>query len=249
MNSSGDLGDASRSLPHLVVVCGPTGAGKSALAMQLATELPITIVSADSRQIYRGFDIGTAKPTPADRTAVPHEGLDLVEPTARYSAFAWASVAARAIDEAKQTGRVPVIVGGAGFYIRALVTPAPDAVCYDARYLLVDPGAPLRQWIEHRVDGMLAGGWPDEVMGLTGWVREDAPAWQGSGYGAVRDMVAGRLTAAAAREQVIIATRQYAKRQRTWFRHQLPADQVTRLDPADRGAATVARRLLQEWHG
>jgi tRNA A37 N6-isopentenylltransferase MiaA len=246
MSSNGDLGGDSR--PRLLVVCGPTAAGKSALAMAAAAELPVTIVSADSRQIYRGFDIGTAKPTPGDRAAVPHDGLDLVEPTARYSAFAWAEVAGRAIAAATKAGRLPVIVGGAGFYIRALVTPAPDTECYDARYLLVDPGTPLRTWIEHRVDAMWAAGWPDEVRALTERVRADAPAWQASGYAAVREMVAGRLTAAAARETVIIATRQYAKRQRTWFRHQLPADRVTRLDPGDRGAATVLRRLVEEWY-
>jgi tRNA A37 N6-isopentenylltransferase MiaA len=246
MSSNGDLDGGNR--PRLVVVCGPTAAGKSALAMALAAELPITIVSADSRQIYRGFDIGTAKPSAADRAGVPHEGLDLVDPAARYSAFAWADVAARAIGTARGAGRVPVVVGGAGFYIRALVTPAPDARCYDTRYLLVDPGTLLRTWIEHRVDAMWAAGWPDEVRRLDERVGADAPAWQASGYAAVREMVTGRLTPAAARERVIIATRQYAKRQRTWFRHQLPPDQVTRLDPADRGAATVLRRMVQEWY-
>jgi tRNA A37 N6-isopentenylltransferase MiaA len=247
MSSSGDL-DGGSVPPRLVVVCGPTASGKSALAMQVARDLPITIVSADSRQIYRGFDIGTAKPSLADRAAVPHEGLDLAEPTTRYSAFAWAAGAAEAIDTAKRAGRTPVIVGGAGFYIRALVTPVPDARAYDVHYLLVDPGAPLRQWIEHRLDAMWTAGWLDEVRDLAGRVDADAPAWQASGYGAVREMVAGRMTAAAAREKVIIATRQYAKRQRTWFRHQIPADRVTRLDPADPGAAARARRLLQEWH-
>ncbi|HWZ59151.1 MAG TPA: tRNA (adenosine(37)-N6)-dimethylallyltransferase MiaA [Gemmatimonadaceae bacterium] len=248
MSSSGDLGGGSRLAPRLVVVCGPTAAGKSALAMQVASALPMTVISADSRQIYRHFDIGTAKPTPADRAAVPHEGLDLVEPTARYSAFSWAAVAGEAMATAVRSGRLPVVVGGAGFYIRALVTPAPDTLCFDVRYLLVDPGPPLRGWIEHRVDAMWAVGWPDEVRRLIDQVPANAPAWQASGYAAVREMVAGRLTAAAAREQVIIATRQYAKRQRTWFRHQLPADRVIRLDPTDRAAATVAERLMQEWY-
>jgi tRNA A37 N6-isopentenylltransferase MiaA len=246
MSSSGDLDDGRP--PRLLVVCGPTAAGKSALAMQLSEALPLAIVSADSRQIYRHFDIGTAKPSAADRAAVPHAGLDLVEPTARYSAFSWAAVAGDAIRAAREAGRIPVIVGGAGFYIRALVTPAPDAVCYDARYLLVDPGPPLKAWIEHRVDAMWAVGWPDEVRALAEHVPADAPAWQASGYAAMREMVEGRVTQAAARERVIIATRQYAKRQRTWFRHQLSADRVTRLDPGDPGAVTVARRFVQEWH-
>jgi tRNA A37 N6-isopentenylltransferase MiaA len=242
------LNDGSGDGKRLLVVCGPTAAGKSALVMAVAAELPVTIISADSRQIYRGFDIGTAKPSAADQASVPHAGLDLVEPTARYSAFAWADVAARAIAAARETGRIPLIVGGAGFYIRALVTPAPGTICYAARYLVVDPGVSvLRAWIAHRVDAMWAAGWPHEVRSLAERVPDNAPAWQASGYGAVRDMVAGRLTPEAARETVIIATRQYAKRQRTWFRHQLPADRVTRLDPAARDAVPALRRLAQEW--
>jgi tRNA dimethylallyltransferase len=98
----------------LVVVCGPTAAGKSALAMRLAEVLPITIVSADSRQIYRRFDVGTAKPTCQERDKVPHAGLDLVEPTERFSSFAWATTAIDAIARARAEGRVPVVVGGAG---------------------------------------------------------------------------------------------------------------------------------------
>jgi tRNA A37 N6-isopentenylltransferase MiaA len=229
----------------LVVICGPTAAGKSALAMRLAEIAPITIVSADSRQIYRRFDIGTAKPTCRERDRVPHAGLDLVEPTQRFSSFAWASVASDAIARARAEGRVPVVVGGAGFYVRALVTPDPASSRYDARYLVVDPGPVLKEWIAHRVDAMLAGGWPEEVMRLEADVPDDAPAWQASGYAAVRQMVRGALSPAEARETVVIATRQYAKRQRTWFRHQLPKDQTTRIDPRSADALTTLLELAR----
>jgi tRNA A37 N6-isopentenylltransferase MiaA len=225
------LGGASTGAQPLVVLCGPTAAGKSALAMRLAEVLPITIVSADSRQIYRRFDIGTAKPTCRERDTVPHAGVDLVEPTERFSSFAWANAAIEAIARARDEGRVPVVVGGAGFYVRALVTPEPASPRYEARYLVVDPGTVLREWIAHRVDAMLAGGWREEVMRLEGDVPDRAPAWQASGYTAVREMVRGNLSEHEAREAVVIATRQYAKRQRTWFRHQLPADRTTRIDP------------------
>jgi tRNA A37 N6-isopentenylltransferase MiaA len=244
MSSSAGL-DAGNPLPLLVIV-GPTAAGKSALAMQLAARLPVTIVSADSRQIYRRFDIGTAKPTASDRAAVPHAGVDLVEPDHRYSAFAWARAATEAIDAARSAGRLPVVVGGAGFYIRALVTPEPDAAAYDARYLLVDPGPTLRTWIEHRVDAMFDAGWVDEVRALDAEVAESAPAWQASGYGAVRDLVRGRESTARARERIVIATRQYAKRQRTWFRHQIPAARVTRVDPRDTGVVDLMVHWAQQ---
>jgi tRNA A37 N6-isopentenylltransferase MiaA len=239
MSSSDDLaGD------KLLVICGPTAAGKSALAMRLSQLVPITIVSADSRQIYRRFDIGTAKPCAQDRDTVPHAGLDLVEPTQRFSSHAWANTAIEAITRARAEGRVPVVVGGAGFYVRALVTPEPASSRYDARYLVVDPGSVLREWIAHRVDAMLAGGWPEEVMRLDRDVPHDAPAWQASGYKAVRDMVHGKLSEREAREVIVIATRQYAKRQRTWFRHQLPQDLTTRIDPRSPGALSTIQALV-----
>ena len=229
----------------LVVLCGPTAAGKSALAMRLAGVLPITIISADSRQIYRGFDIGTAKPGRLDREKVPHVGLDLVDPSERFSSFAWASVAAKGIDDARRAGRIPIVVGGAGFYVRALVTPEPGSSRYDARYLVVDPGPTLRDWIAHRTDAMLAGGWVDEVSALDNVVATDAPAWQASGYRAVRDMVHGTLSEREAREAVVIATRQYAKRQRTWFRHQLPKELTTRIDPRSPDALAILEALVR----
>lgn len=240
MSSSADLAGA-----ELVIVCGPTAAGKSALAMRLADIVPITIVSADSRQIYRRFDIGTAKPSCQERDRVPHAGLDLAEPTQRFSSFAWATTAIEAIDRARAQGRVPVVVGGAGFYVRALVTPEPSVSRYDVRYLVVDPGPVLGEWIEHRVDAMLSGGWPEEVMRLEREVPEDAPAWQASGYAAVREMVRGTLSPGQAREAIVISTRQYAKRQRTWFRHQLPADLTTRLDPRSVGAVSTLSELVR----
>jgi tRNA A37 N6-isopentenylltransferase MiaA len=231
-------------MQRLVIVCGPTAAGKSALAMRLAEVLPITIVSADSRQIYRRFDVGTAKPSAADLSRAPHMGLDLVEPTERYSSFAWATVAGEAIESARRAGRIPLVVGGAGFYVRALVTPEPATPRYDARYLVVDPGPVLRDWIAHRVDAMLTSGWPEEVMRLDREVPDDAPAWQASGYAAVRDLVRGCIAAPKAREAIVIATRQYAKRQRTWFRHQLPKDQVTRIDPRSPDALATLQELI-----
>ncbi len=240
MSSSDGLAGA-----NLVVVCGPTAAGKSALAMRLAELLPITIISADSRQIYKGFDIGTAKPDRLDQERVPHVGLDLVGPAERFSSFAWAAVAARGIDDARRARRVPIVVGGAGFYVRALVTPEPGSSRYDARYLVVDPGPVLREWITRRTDVMLAGGWVDEVIALDREVPADAPAWQASGYSAVRDMIHGTLSEAEAREAIVIATRQYAKRQRTWFRHQLPPERTTRIDPRLSDALATLEALVR----
>ena len=281
----------------VAVVCGPTAAGKTALALQFAAQAPVTIISADSRQIYRGFDIGTAKPTVAEQAAVPHVGLDVAEPTERWSAWQWARLAHEAIAAARRAGRVPLVVGGTGFYIRALATPlaplppldpdaraglaalldtmdseelrrwclrldperaalgpvqwrraievalltgtrlsawhaqAPALPAVPVRYLVVDPGPPLADRIAARVETMVADGWVDEVTALVAAVPPSAPAWQATGYGAVRDVVEGRRSIEEAVARITIDTRQYAKRQRTWFRHQLVEGPVTRVAP------------------
>lgn len=281
----------------LRVICGPTAAGKSALAMALAERFPLTILSADSRQIYRGFDIGTAKPTAAEQARVPHRGIDLVDPTERFSAAAWAAAALDWIAEAERAGRVPVVVGGTGFYIRALAAPlfeeppldpirraalarelealpvpelrrwterldparahlgraqllravevalltgvpistwhtrAAQAPHIAARYLVVDPGNVLGARIARRTAELVAAGWEAEVEALEARVPADAPAWNATGYATVRDLVRGRVARDAAIERIVIDTRQYAKRQRTWFRHQLRGQDVTLLDP------------------
>jgi tRNA dimethylallyltransferase len=110
-----------------------------------------------------------------------------------------------------------------------------------ARYLVVDPGLNLTARIERRFDAMMADGWAEEVEGLARSVDAWAPAWKSSGYSAVREMVAGRMTREAARERVIVETRQYAKRQRTWFRHQLDESLTTRIDPDGERATEIAR--------
>ena len=294
---------------ELRIICGPTAAGKSAIALSLAEHVPTTILSADSRQIYRRFDIGTAKPTSAERRRVPHRGLDIVDPTDRYSAAAWAQDAIQWIKEAVDARRTPVVVGGTGFYLRALAMPlfeeppldaerraalarvlepmsVPDlrrwceqidparahlgrtqllraieigvltgrpisawhrersrAPTIRARWLVLSPRpAVLAERIEQRTDAMLRAGWEDEVRELMHMVPEDAPAWNATGYETVRQRVRGALTREGMRARIIVETRQYAKRQRTWFRHQLPDERVTRIDPTDDHALDQARR-------
>src|SRR5215213_5245245 len=105
------------------VICGPTAAGKSAIAAMLAIEYGGAILSADSRQIYRGFDIGTAKPDWSERKAIDHVGIDVADPVERFSASRWATMAADAIEHVAHSGSAALIVGGTGFYIRALFDP------------------------------------------------------------------------------------------------------------------------------
>lgn len=236
---------ASDNVATLRVVCGPTAAGKSAIAMMLAERYGAVILCADSRQIYRGFDIGTAKPTADEMQRVPHHGVDVVGPEeSYYSAYRWASDAAKWLADAASEGRPALVVGGTGFYIRSLLEPPyddkPDVPRVRARYLVVDPGQALARQIECRIAAMLESGWLDEVARLDGAVASDAIAWKSCGYRHLRDHLRGRATLAEARERTVIATRQFAKRQRTWFRHQLPRESVTQLDPHDPRAAQLA---------
>jgi len=115
---------AGRNAPPpvpLAAVVGPTASGKTALAMALAGRLGMEIVVADSRQVYRGMDIGTAKPTAADRAAVPHHLIDLVDPDQPFTVAQWVDAARTVIPQIAARGALPLVVGGTGLYLTALV--------------------------------------------------------------------------------------------------------------------------------
>ena len=107
---------------ELLVIVGPTAAGKSRLALAAALELDAEIVSADSVQVYRHMDVGSAKPSAADLDRVNHWCIDLVEPTASFDAASWVDHASEAIRTIAGKGKLPIVVGGTGFYIRALLS-------------------------------------------------------------------------------------------------------------------------------
>jgi len=109
------------TVERIVVLSGPTASGKSSLAMALAREFPVEIINADSLQVYRRFDIGTAKPTVAERAEVPHHLIDVADPDEPYDAGRYVLEAERAIDGIRARGKVPMLVGGTGMYIRALL--------------------------------------------------------------------------------------------------------------------------------
>ena len=107
--------------PKLVVITGPTASGKTALGAALAQRLGGEVVSADSMQIYRGMDIGTAKPTPEEMQGVPHHMIDIADPTENYSVSRYAAEAAACVDDILARGKLPVVVGGTGLYIDSLI--------------------------------------------------------------------------------------------------------------------------------
>jgi tRNA dimethylallyltransferase len=110
----------------LVVIVGPTASGKTALAIELAEQFGGEIICADSRTIYKGMDIGTAKPTATEQARVPHHGLDLVEPNERFNVADFKTYAEQKIAEIRERGRIPFLVGGTGLYV--------DAIIYDYQF-------------------------------------------------------------------------------------------------------------------
>jgi tRNA dimethylallyltransferase len=133
--------------PAALVLTGPTGSGKSEWALRLASELPIEIVSVDSAQVFRGMDIGTAKPAVAIRAEVPHHLIDIRDPAERYSAGEFVRDARAAVAAIQRRGRLPVLVGGTMLYLRALLRGMAE---------LPERSAPLRAQIEAQA---AAEGW------------------------------------------------------------------------------------------
>lgn len=114
-------------MQKLIVIVGPTAVGKTALSLQLAQTLGGEIVSGDSMQIYRHLDIGTAKATPAEQALIPHHLIDVAEPNEVYSAARFVNMAQEDIREIASRGKVPILVGGTGFYVQALLGDRPLA--------------------------------------------------------------------------------------------------------------------------
>jgi tRNA dimethylallyltransferase len=295
------------------VLVGPTAVGKTAVALALAAHWPLEVVSADSRQIYRRLDIGTAKPTRRERSRVPHHGLDVVDPGARYSAGHFARDAEGWVADIRARGRLPVVVGGTGLYVRALAEglfrePPLDLArrraldAWTARLegleLLrwagrLDPGFqgggrqraaraievallsgyPLSHWqrvaraqgvldpwyivltvprpvlhqrIARRAEEMVRRGLIEEVAAvLAEGHPPGAPGLDGIGLREAVEYLHGSRTRGSVSGAIAVSTRQYAKRQQTWFRHQLGGAALT-LD-ATRNPEKVAQDIADAW--
>ena len=277
--------------PDILVICGPTASGKTALAAALARRLGGEVVSADSMQVYRRMDIGTAKPTPAEMEGVPHHMLDVADPEENYSVARYVAQAVPIVDGILARGRLPIVAGGTGLYIdnllagrsfppfsgkiRQELTDRVRTEGLDKLYAelgRVDPGRqkelspndekrivraleifyetdkPMSVWsaesqgqpprfeavriglnfqarvdlwarIDARVDQMLEQGLADEAGRLLeSGVPPTATAMQAIGYKELAAALLGHEPLETAADMVKLRTRQYAKRQLSWFR-------------------------------
>lgn len=294
----------------MVAIVGPTGTGKSDLAIELALRLDGEVVNGDALQFYRGMDIGTAKVAPEERRGVTHHLLDILDVREEASVARFQAEARAAFDEIESRGRVPILVGGSGLYVRAaldvLEFPPTDArvrrrieeegAAYGVGALLVrlrdvDPTSAerltdarrivralevheltgrtfgsfmpdrtysrpavqlaldlerprLHERLRERVQAMVAKGLLDEVRDLDGrGLRTGKTACRAIGYAQFLDVVDGLATVDEAADRTVVATRQFARRQVTWFR----ADHRVRwMDAADPGLLDASLGILGE---
>jgi len=238
------------------VILGPTAVGKTELVLRAAEAFGYEVVSCDSRQVYRGMDVGTAKPTAAERARVGHWLIDILDPSEAYSAFAFADDALRAIRSLREKGKKILICGGAGLYYHILVNgTAPlsgeDSVpVREARnppedmmfrtVVLNRPRDLLYDRINRRVDAMFGQGLWEEFLALRrAGYAESSPGMVCLGYRELFAVERGEVELSRAIELIKQNTRHYAKRQLTWFRNKTGAEWINIVDEKP--------NLLNEW--
>jgi len=226
------LADLSRE--KLVVILGATSTGKSSLALELAEKFGTEIISADSMAVYKNFNVGTAKPTQAELERVPHHLINILDAEEKFSVGEFVRRARPIISELNLRGKIPIIAGGTGLYIQALVEgyelsagkslishyKQTGKLIYDALiYGLTTDRAELYNRINQRTKKMFADGLVDEVRNLlASGVSPTAQAMLGIGYKETVEYLQGGATLEETISKVSQATRNFAKRQLTWYR-------------------------------
>jgi tRNA dimethylallyltransferase len=301
----------SEALPRPLLLAGPTAVGKSDIVVLLAERLGGEILSFDSMQVYRGMDIGTAKPSPEERARVPHHLIDVADLTESFDAARFIELAHRAVADIEGRGRLPILCGGTGLYFKAFLeglgqapsadaalravlaaTPLPellrelaerDPVTYEridrqnprrvirAIEVIRLTGQPfsaqranwqhatrnthhtancfglsrspadLQQRIDARVDTMFRRGWVAETEALLKrGLAQNQIALQALGYRQIVEHLRAERSLPETIELVKLRTRQFAKRQMTWFRRQL---QLTWINLEPRGSAEAVKAI------
>jgi tRNA dimethylallyltransferase len=236
-----------KSLP-LIAILGPTASGKTALALRLAKKYGGEIICADSRTIYKGMDIGTAKPTREERKDISHHLLDLIEPGQTYTIYQFQKSAQKLITAIRKRGKFPILVGGSGLYLYTILfdydfdhktrrrTLIPNCLAIGIE---VEKSV-LRTRIKDRFQTMLDAGFAKEVQTLVAQYGENCLQLNRNLYGEMQKYLRGELTRDQLLERAEIIDWQLAKKQRTWFRQN--RDQITWL-PLDQAEAFINQKL------
>src|SRR5258707_9501187 len=303
--------------PPLLAIIGPTASGKSALGVFLAKQFAGEVIACDSTQLYRGFDIGTAKPTHTERASVPHHLLDILDPAEESTAGGYRERALKILYDLRARSRPPIFTVGTGLYLRALLEGLAELplrseelrerlrlsaaeygpghlhamlarldaqaarqissadeqkliraieICLLERKPLTEihraGRTPLTGWrivklglqperealyqrIHNRADAMLQAGWLEEVSRLnSSGLSENAKPFNFIGYRELRSHLRGEFTLDVARSATQQGTRQYAKRQLTWFRREKDVHWFAGFDD-DQGIQSTARDWLR----
>ena len=222
-----------------VIILGPTGSGKTGVSIKLAKALNGEIISADSRAIYQDMDIGTAKPSREEQSGIPHYGLDLVKPGERFTVADWKNYAEAKIKDIKARGKVPIIVGGTGLYIDALIydyhfngptgqkiNDFEQKTCSDrtkikGHYIIVGikwSTEELRTRLKQRIDQMFSEDLYAETTKLVQTYGWGSGAMKSDIYEYAWKYLQGELTLEEAKEKCFYEDYHLAKRQLTWFK-------------------------------
>lgn len=212
----------------IIVVLGPTAAGKSALAVKIAKNFNGEIISADSRQIYKGLNIASNKITKYEKQAIPHYLLDIVKPNEEYNLYNWQKDAFKIIDKILTRNKLPIIAGGTGLYISSILQnydlnpkePKLRDCPYDFLVFGLSPDRDkLYQKINKRVEKMISDGSITETKRLyKKYYNKKLIALNGIGYKEIIEYLDKKISLEDAIEKIKQNTRHYAKRQITWFR-------------------------------
>ena len=212
----------------LVVVVGETASGKSTLAMDIAKKYDGEIIAADSRTIFKGMDIGTAKPSKQDQKEIPHHLLDIALPNERFTAAAFQKMAEKAIEDIHKRHKLPVMVGGSGLYVDSVVfNYSFDAPNDEDRQIMREntlvigikiPKKQLRERITQRVEKMFKQGLRKEVDELQKKYGWDSEAMTGIGYREFKAFYDKQASMSQIKRDIVQNTIHFAKRQRTWFK-------------------------------
>ena len=250
----------------LIVILGPTAVGKTALSLSLAKKYDTEIISGDSMLVYKGFDIGAAKPSATELAEVKHHLIDILPPSAKYNVMDFCEAAADIIKALNNTGKIPILAGGTGLYVKSLLEGyefsadgskstssyfnATGELAYDALVIgLKRERAALYDRINTRVDLMVENGLFDEVEALAETGLSDSQAMRGIGYKEALSYIYGDITKKDAIEEIKKATRHFAKRQFTWYK-KMPYIKWIDLDNlSDKDVLTIACSEVEKYFG